>query len=103
MSSQIIATIGDVATGVCSSHQTPLNVTGTISTGYNSIKCDNKEIARIGDTVTFSCGHTGIITTGSSNLKAGNIAIATLNSQVGPGSGQISATITSCNANSKIN
>lgn len=95
-----IARVGDTASGTCSSHKTVQSVTGTITTGYAHGTCDDLSIARIGDTVTFNCGHTGIITTGADYSEADGIKIAVLGSQVGPGSGNIAATITSCSPNS---
>ena len=64
-------------------------------------------IARIGDTASGTCSShktvqsvTGTITTGADYSEADGIKIAVLGSQVGPGSGNITATITSCSPNS---
>lgn len=97
-----IARVGDTAAGTCSSHKNPQSVTGIITTGYADGTCDDKSIARVGDTVTFNCGHTGIITSGAQYSTAGDISIAVLGSTVGPGTGNITATITSCSPNSDV-
>lgn len=99
MSRKGIARVGDTASGICRSHTQQQSVTGTITTGWGNGSCDGLAIARVGDIVTFSCGHTGIITTGTQNSNCDGIAIATIDSDVGPGTGNITAKITSCSGN----
>lgn len=60
-----IATVGSSASGTCYGHKSPLAVTGEISSGSGNVMVDGKGVARVGDLVTFECGHTGNISGGS--------------------------------------
>lgn len=68
--------------GVCShpDHDPPISVSGTITTGYAKVQVEGLDLARVGDTVTASCGHTGIIQDGHSKFSANGVAAAQLGS-----------------------
>ena len=63
-----LARIGDKATGICRAHKRPRNVTGILSQGSSTCFVDGKGAVRVGDSVTFDCGHTGIVASGSSSF-----------------------------------
>lgn len=81
---QAMCRIGDVATGTCYSHISPLSVTGHITTGSSNTLCNGIAIGRHGDSVLFNCGHTGTIQSTSIH-KCNNLPIAKVtDSVVGP-------------------
>lgn len=57
-----IARIGDSWSGTCSIHG---SVTGIIVGGSGLTLDESKQVARVGDQVIATCGHTGQIVTGS--------------------------------------
>ena len=61
-----IARLGDSWSGKCLCHHSPISVTGTIITGSSDHFSGGLPVARIGDTVKATCGHTGKIVSGSS-------------------------------------
>lgn len=61
-----VARVGDIATGVCRAHDHPIPVTGVISSGSSVVSVDGRQGVRVGDIVTFNCGHTGVVASGSS-------------------------------------
>ena len=71
-----IARINDTVSGICSSHSSPRSVTGKITTGSIKICCENLSVARVGDLVSFDCGHKGIINSGSDKIFCENIPVA---------------------------
>jgi uncharacterized Zn-binding protein involved in type VI secretion len=90
-----IARVGDSFSGHCQVHG---NITGTITTGSTLTKDEAKDIARVGDVVTGSCGHKGVIKTGSSLWIDETKAVARVGDTVGignPGDRIDSGTITS--------
>ena len=64
-----MARVGDSWSGVCFNPEhapnIPFPVGGSIITGDGMSIADGRPIARIGDTVKSTCGHTGTIVTGS--------------------------------------
>lgn len=65
MAKSNISRLGDTATGVCAVHGP---VPGEITSSASKSKCEGVLIARVGDTVEASCGHTGVIDKGSSSV-----------------------------------
>jgi uncharacterized Zn-binding protein involved in type VI secretion len=92
MPGQEIARITDTTHGVCTAHHPPITVDGTITTGSPRSVAGHEGIARVGDTVTSSCGHTGTIVSGSSRSSCQGKAIARLGD---PFSGTYTGVITS--------
>lgn len=79
-----VARIGDQWAGTCKDHG---GVTGVIITGSSDHFSGGKGVARVGDTVQASCGHTDTIASGSStNFTNGDnkayIGSATTGSQL---------------------
>ena len=92
-----LARVGDTASGTCDSHDHTLTVDGTITSSQNTtvFDKDNVPFALVGDIVTFSCTHTGIILDGTSIVTVKGIPVAVEGSNVGTGTGNIIAKITS--------
>jgi uncharacterized Zn-binding protein involved in type VI secretion len=63
----VVCRIGDIGTGICTCHPTPISTSGVIVTGASISSVEGQNIARIGDIVLSSCGHTGIIMVGSND------------------------------------
>lgn len=79
-----ISRVGDLATGICYAHETPLHVVGTVISGSANTYCNNMNVARTSDPVLFNCGHIGVIISSSKN-KCNNLSIAKItDSVVGP-------------------
>jgi len=80
MSNLPVARIGDATTGHC---RICLDVefSGQVTSGSPKTSADGIPIARLGDTVTASCGHTGQICTTSSKTSADGILIARIHDQ----------------------
>lgn len=89
-----IARIGDSCSVICSVHGAR---TGTIITGSTDV-LNGPGIARKGDTVRASCGHTGIITSGSSTVYINGVEVARIGDTIGEGT-ITSGTITSGSSN----
>jgi len=94
-----VARIGDSVEGFCNNDNTHGNVSGVISSGSPDTFNDNIPIARIGDTVSFSCGHTGVISSGSSIVFINDIPVARIGDSV---SGDVSGTIISGSSNFNV-
>jgi uncharacterized Zn-binding protein involved in type VI secretion len=92
MGAEKIARIGDTTHGTCTAHVIPRTVDGTITTGAEKAIAGGKPIARVGDTVTSSCGHTGIINKGATKATCNGKPIARMNDTF---SGDYTGTITS--------
>ena len=60
-----VARVGDPWSGICKCHDSPISVTGQIISGSPDHFSGGPAVARIGDTVQATCGHTGLIVTGS--------------------------------------
>lgn len=73
-----VARITDLTFGICSCHKYPISVSGLIISGSGTTFAESLNVARIGDIVRASCGHTGIIITGSGIAFAESIGIARL-------------------------
>ena len=73
-----VARVGDKTFGICSCHKTPIAVSGTIVIGSQDTFSEDRPVARIGDTVVASCGHTGKIVTGAGELFVNDIPVARL-------------------------
>lgn len=86
------ARVTDTVQGTCVANNNHGSVTGVIVTGSNDTFDHDLPIARIGDQVNFSCGHTGYIITGSSIVFVNDIPIARVGDQV---SGDVTGTIVS--------
>lgn len=91
-----VARVGDPWQGICHCHDDPINVTGEIISGSSDATSGGKAIARIGDIVQATCGHTGPIATGSSVNKTNGIGKAFVGSET---SGCLEGTIISGNPN----
>ena len=77
-----IARIGDLVSGTCSCHQTPQSVSGVIVAGSGVTTAHGQAVARIGDLVSFSCGHTAIIAAGSGIVFCDGIGVAHIGDSV---------------------
>jgi len=73
-----VARITDLTFGICSCHKYPITVNGLIISGSGKTYAESLNVARIGDVVCGSCGHTGIIISGSGIAFADSIGIARL-------------------------
>jgi len=73
-----VARLTDITFGVCSCHKYPISVSGVIINGSGKTFAESLNVARIGDIVRASCGHTGIIITGSGIAFADSIGISRL-------------------------
>jgi len=56
-----VCRVGDAGSGVCVCHKHPIPVTGVIIEGSPDTYCNDSNVARNGDLVLGSCGHTGNI------------------------------------------
>lgn len=87
-----IARMFDGTFGVCFCHRRPIAVGGRIISGDFNTLLDGRPVARFGDTVKASCGHTGRIISSSTNVLTGSLGVARLGDI---GSGCYKFTITS--------
>lgn len=78
MSNRGIARLGDFTNGVCYCHDEPIPVSGEIITSSNTTKVNNLGVARVGDTVMATCGHTGVIVTGKDTHLVDGVKVARL-------------------------
>lgn len=69
-----ISRIGDKTIGTCKIHGP--NISGEITTGSSNTFAESSNVAKIGDTVTGSCGHTGIINSGSDDVYCNGNKVA---------------------------
>lgn len=76
-----IARLGDRTFGVCSCHNTPITVGGSIITGAFSTTVNGLPVARLGDTILADCGHTATIITSSVSTTVEGIGVARLGDQ----------------------
>lgn len=76
--SRPIARLGDSTYGVCVCHKHPRVVSGTIITASPNTLANGRGVARLGDTVMASCGHTATIVTASPKNLANGMPIARL-------------------------
>lgn len=76
-----IARVGDPWSGTCKCHSSPISVTGEIITGSPDHFYGGPAVARIGDIVKATCGHTGEIVTGSSTNFSNGLAKAHVGSE----------------------
>lgn len=68
-----VARKGDSTTGICS--VCSCTRAGEIVTGSSNVNANGKQVAKIGDTVRATCGHTGTIDSGGSpNVNSDKIA-----------------------------
>lgn len=95
-----LAKVGDIAVGTCYDHTSPRGVTGVIVSGSSNCTCNGMNIARIGDTVAFDCGHVGVVASGSSTVFCNNIPVARIGDAV---TGPMTATIVSGSNNVNSN
>lgn len=88
-----VARVSDRTQGVCShpSHDNPIGVGGTITTGSSSVSIDGLAMAIQGSTVVTDCGHTSYVIT-SSSTASHSMGAARVGDSVG--GGPYSATIT---------
>jgi uncharacterized Zn-binding protein involved in type VI secretion len=65
------ARLGDKLNGTCRhpSHESPIQVGGTIVTASPNVLTNKRGQARVGDAVRTDCGHTDTIVTGSPTVK----------------------------------
>lgn len=93
-----IARLGDSTTGYCSSHKKIF--TGVIISASTDSLCNGFGVARVGDIVASSCGHTGTIISGSTDTFCNGAGVARLgDSFTGTYSGTIISASTDTNAN----
>ena len=71
-----IARRGDIGVGTCKCHQHPIGMSGIIQASTGKVFCDGLQVARVGDIVIGSCGHTGVIISGSGKISAEGISVA---------------------------
>lgn len=73
-----VAREGDSWSGTCShpSHGSPISVTGTITSSDSKFADQSIGVARHGDTVQASCGHTDTIVATTTKLDTQGIYIA---------------------------
>lgn len=83
-----IARIGDTFEGYCNIHNA--YVTGEIIGGSEDTFGNTKKIARVGDEVLGSCGHTSVIVSGSPDVFVNNIPVARVGDDI---DGNITGTI----------
>jgi uncharacterized Zn-binding protein involved in type VI secretion len=76
-----VARIGDSCSVICSVHGAR---TATIITGSTDV-FNGVGIARKGDTVRATCGHTGIITSGSATVFVNGKEVARVGDTIGDG------------------
>lgn len=84
-----VARVGDSCSVICSVHGAR---TATIITGSSNV-FNGVAIARKGDTVRATCGHTGIITSGSATVFVNGLEVARVGDTIGSGI-LVSGTIT---------
>lgn len=60
-----LARLGDKTRGICTAHDSPIEVDGVIVSGSQDSQTDGRPIARLGDTVKSNCGHSGTIISGA--------------------------------------
>jgi uncharacterized Zn-binding protein involved in type VI secretion len=78
---KLVARLGDKCVGTCKVHGP--NIIGTIITASSSVNVNNRQVARLGDTVLANCGHTAIILTAAPATFANNLLVARLGDNVG--------------------
>jgi uncharacterized Zn-binding protein involved in type VI secretion len=89
-----IARMGDIAVGTCRAHKSPQGCSGPIVTGSSSFDVDGRPCARVGDVVSFNCGHSGVIASGSTSstvdgkgiARVGDIVVGPMNAIIVAGS-----------------
>lgn len=81
-----VARLNDRTFGTCSAHPVPLATGGSIITASGNTSCNNRPVARLGDTVLADCGHTSLIITASPNSDTNSRGgTARLGDKVGAG------------------
>ena len=87
----LIAGVGDVVVGICTCASPPYPDVGVISVGDFTHIDMGKPVARIGDTVTFSCGVSTISTGTFTDISTGSPVARTGDVATGCGNGTIIA------------
>lgn len=77
-----VARLGDSWSGICSASGHG-SVTGTIVSGSALTLDESKQLARVGDQVIASCGHTGQIITGSALTLDESKQVARIGDRIG--------------------
>ena len=62
------AKLGDKGIGICTSHSSPISMTGYLITGSTTANVNGKPAARVGDIVLGDCGHEGVMIEGSKSV-----------------------------------
>lgn len=73
-----VARLNDVTHGTCYAHDSPIQVSGKIISASTDTLLESRGIARLGDTVRASCGHTGKIVSASPNVICNGMGVARL-------------------------
>lgn len=73
-----IARLGDSTYGTCHCHDEPIQVSGTIISASPDTNANGRGVARLGDTVKASCGHTAIIISAKTTQFANGRGVARL-------------------------
>lgn len=95
-----IARLNDRTQGTCFCHTIPIAVGGTIVTASTDTFCNDRGVARDGDTVLADCGHTGTIVTHSADTFCNGRGVARLNDTT---TGCYVATIVTASGDSNCN
>lgn len=85
----LMAGVGDCVVGVCTCSSPPYPDVGIISTGDFSHIDMGRMVARIGDTVTFSCGTSAIVSGTATDISTGSIVARAGDAVTGCGNGTI--------------
>ncbi len=76
-----VARVGDIGVGDDKCHSsTKKDVTGIIVSGAGTVTAEGPPVARVGDIVVRSDGHTGVIISGAGTVTAEGPPVATVTS-----------------------
>lgn len=63
---------GNMGSGICTAHETPIEMTGTLIATSTKLTSAGLAVGTVGDIILGNCGHTGILTQGSSKVTSEN-------------------------------
>ena len=86
--------VGDTGSGTCSSHDSPINVTGTIGEGFDGFDAEGEPLAGNGHRVDLDCGHTGTLIASVNSITCNGISVGKSGDSWTNGSGATTGTIT---------
>jgi len=70
-----LSRIGDIGTGVCTSHKSPISTCGILIGGASTVMANGASVSRIGDLVLGFCGHIGVMCSGAGTVKAEGVGV----------------------------